>query len=119
MHYGSRLGVTEKFISRLQKDIQNHILKLLFVAKLTLGFVIPTLVATGLARVPFKRWFGVLFTAECIWTGTLVTVGYYYGYLTQRIETHLRWVSVGGAIIFLIAIGIYLSHRKPNLEGES
>lgn len=118
MHYGSRLGVTGNFISRLQKDIHVHIHKLLFVAKLTLGFVIPTLVAAGLARVPFKRWFGVLFTAECIWTGTLVAVGYYFGYLTQHIESSLRWVSVGGAIIFISVIALYLSHRKPDLEGK-
>ena len=118
IHYGRRLGITEKFIARLQEDVRDHIHKLLFVAKLTLGFVIPTLIAAGLARVPFKRWFGVLFTAECIWTGSLVLVGYYFGYLIQRIETNLRWASLGGGLLFIIIVGIYLSRRRMDMENE-
>jgi membrane protein DedA with SNARE-associated domain len=116
--YGNWFGIKEAFITRLQKDIHTHIHKILFVAKLTLGFVIPTLIAAGLARVPFKRWFGVLFAAECLWTGSLVLAGYYFGTLIQRIETNLRWVSLGGAVIFIVLTAIYLSHRRPELESE-
>ena len=87
IRFGGRLGVKESFITRLQKDVSAHIHKILFIAKLTMGLVIPTLIAAGLARVPFKRWFGVLFTAECIWTGSLVLIGYYFGYLIQKVET--------------------------------
>jgi len=118
VRYGSWFGIKEKLIERLQKDIQTHIHKILFVAKLTLGFVVPTLIAAGLARVPMKRWFGILFTAECIWTGALVLAGYYFGTLTQSIETHLRWISIGGTAIFLALVIIYLTHRKSNLENE-
>jgi membrane protein DedA with SNARE-associated domain len=117
--YGPRFGLKENLIARIEEDVHNHIHKVLFIAKLTMGLVIPTLVAAGLARVPFKRWFGVLFTAECIWTGSLVLVGYYFGYLIQRIETNLRWISLGGGLILLIAAIFYLSHRKANLEGKS
>ena len=117
MRYGGWLGIKEQSITRMQKDVQDHIHKILFIAKLTLGFVIPTLIAAGLARVPFKRWFGVLFAAECLWTGSLVLVGYYFGYLTQQIETDLRWLSLGGGFIFIIIVGLYLSHRRVDSEG--
>ena len=119
IRFGGRLGVKESFITRLQKDVSAHIHKILFIAKLTMGLVIPTLIAAGLARVPFKRWFGVLFTAECIWTGSLVLIGYYFGYLIQKVETNLRWVAVGGAVVVVVAAIYYLTHRKSNLEGES
>jgi len=118
VRYGSWFGVKEKFITRLQKDIHDHIHKILFVAKLTLGFVIPTLIAAGLARVPFKRWFGVLFAAECVWTGSLVLIGYYFGYLIQRIETNLRWVSLGGGVLCIVIAGVYLSRRRLDRENE-
>ena len=118
VRYGGWLGIKEKFILRLEKDVQAHIHKLLFVAKLTLGFVIPTLIAAGLVRVPFKRWFGVLFAAECLWTGSLVLAGYYFGTMIQRIETNLRWVSVGGAVIFIVIVAIYLVRRRADLESE-
>jgi membrane protein DedA with SNARE-associated domain len=119
IRYGPRFGVKESFIARIQKDIQAHIHKVLFVAKLTMGLVIPTLIAAGLARVPFKRWFGVLFTAECIWTGSLVLIGYYFGYLIQRVETDLRWVAIGSAAALLVAAIYYLSHRKNEMESET
>ena len=117
--HGSRFGIKESFIVRIQKDIYAHIHKILFIAKLTMGLVIPTLIAAGLARVPFKRWFGVLFTAECIWTGSLVLAGYYFGYLIQRIEADLRWVTVGGAVIVVALAVYYLTHRKSKFESES
>lgn len=116
--YGSWLGIKESFITRMQTDIHAHIHKILFIAKLTLGLVIPTLIAAGLARVPFKRWFGVLFTAECIWTGSLVIVGYYFGYMIQRIETNLRWISLAGAVISIVLVVVYLSRHRPDLEKE-
>ncbi len=118
-HYGKWLGIKESFLTRLQKDIHDHIHKVLFFAKLTLGFIIPTLIAAGLARVPMKRWFGVLFAGECLWTGSLVLAGYYFGYLIQRIENNLRWISLGGAAIFILLIIIYLSRRKAELEKGS
>lgn len=117
--HGSRFGIKESFIARIQKEIDTHIHKVLFIAKLTMGLVIPTLIAAGLARVPFKRWFGILFIAECIWTSGLVLAGYYFGYLIQRIEANLRWLSLGGATVLLVAIIYYLTYRKTHLEGKS
>lgn len=119
LHHLGRLGIQESSLARLQKDIHAHIHKVLFVAKLTFGFVVPTLVAAGLARVPLKRWFGVLFTAECLWTGSLVLMGYYFGYLVQRIESDLRWLSLGGIILVIGLIIYYLARHRPKLEQES
>lgn len=119
VRYGRFLGIKQKFITRMQEDVHEHIHKILFVAKLTLGFVIPALIAAGLARVPFRRWFGVLFAAECLWTGSLVLVGYYFGYLIQRVQTNLRWISIGGALISIILIIIYLVHRQRDMERDS
>src|SRR5690349_11441433 len=117
LHHVGRLGIKESSLARLQKDIYTHIHKVLFVAKMTLGLVVPTLIAAGLARVPFRRWFGVLFAAECIWTGGLVVTGYYFGYLVQRLETDLRWVSIGG-IVVIIGLILYYMVRRPKLKQD-
>lgn len=116
MKLSSRFGVKENVITRLEKDVREHIHKVLFIAKLTMGLVIPTLIAAGLARVPFKRWFGVLFGAECIWTGSLVLAGYYLGALTQRIEANLRWVSLAGAMLLAAILIVYISRLKQRTE---
>ena len=119
LRYGGKLGIKESSLAGLQKDIHAHIRKILFVAKLTLGFVVPTLIAAGLARVPMKRWFGVLFAAECLWTGSLVLIGYYFGYMIQRIETNLRWISLGGTVVVIGLILLYIYSHRPKLEQES
>ena len=55
LRYGGKLGIKETTLARLQTDVHDHIRKILFIAKLTLGFVVPTLIAAGLAGrwVPF------------------------------------------------------------------
>ena len=116
--YLSRLGIKEDYLASLQKDIYTHIHKVLFVAKLTLGFVVPTLMAAGLARVPIKRWFGPRLAAECIWTGGLVLIGYYFGNMIQRIEASLGWISLGGIIVVVGFILYYVIHHRPKLEQE-
>src|SRR5690349_864457 len=45
LRYVGKLSIKESAVARLQKDIHTHIHKVLFIAKLTLGFVVPTLVA--------------------------------------------------------------------------
>jgi len=119
LRYGGRLGIKESMLASLQKDIYEHIRKILFVAKLTLGFVVPTLIAAGLARVPMKRWFGVLSAAECLWTGSLVLIGYYFGYMIQRIEADLGWLSLGGTVVVIGLILLYIYNHRPKLEQES
>jgi membrane protein DedA with SNARE-associated domain len=118
VQYGKWFGIKEKVVLRLQKDISTHIHKILFLAKLTLGLVIPALIAAGMARVPIRRWIGVLFGAECIWTGTLMLVGYYFGYMILRIETNLRWISAAGGAIFLVIMVIYILRQRTKLESE-
>jgi membrane protein DedA with SNARE-associated domain len=83
--YGGWFGLREEYVHRFNHDIQIHAAKLLFIAKLTLGFSIPTLVATGLSRVPLRRWFFVLALGETIWTGSLVVTGFYFGKYVQML----------------------------------
>ncbi len=118
MKLSGRFGVKGNVITHLQKDVHDHIHKLLFIAKLTMGLVIPTLIAAGLARVPFKRWFGVLFGAECIWTGSLVVAGYYFGAFLQHIEANLRWVSLAGALVLVLVVITYISRLRNRTGNE-
>lgn len=112
IHHGKWLGITEESVERLKQDINNHVGKVLFVAKLTLGLVVPTLVAAGLARVPWKRWAGALFGAEFIWTGGLVLAGYYYGQYVLRIEKGLEWLSIGSGILLVAVLIFYFARRR-------
>ena len=69
--------------------------------------------AAGLARVPWKRWIGVLFLAEGLWTGSLVLAGYYYGQYIQSIETGLKWVSISATMLIIGGLAFYFLQKNP------
>ena len=115
-HYGKYVGLRPELVERVQEEIEKRVLQILFVAKLTLGFVIPVLIATGLARIPIRRWFGVLFAAECIWTGSLVALGYNFGRYIRTLERGLQFFALGGAFLFVIVTIRYVSKARARAD---
>jgi membrane protein DedA with SNARE-associated domain len=116
--YGKWLGFNQTIILKLKQDMHDHVGKFLFVAKLTLGLVVPTLIAAGLTRVPWKRWVGLLVIAEGIWTGGLVLAGYYYGQYIIHIEKNLKIISIAATIIMVIGLGIYFLRRRSHQDNK-
>ena len=57
LHFGTRLGLRKSLIDHLKQNMLTHATKVLFLAKLTVSFVIPSLIAAGLLRIPWRRWF--------------------------------------------------------------
>lgn len=110
--YGGWFGVRESYVQRFNRDIQAHAAKLLFIAKLTLGFSIPTLIATGLSRVPVRRWFFVLVIGETLWTGSLVVLGMYFGKYVQQLERGVEIITLVGALLFIVFLIMYVSHIR-------
>jgi membrane protein DedA with SNARE-associated domain len=120
--YGRFLGVNKSLVSRLREDTQKHAGKLLLLTKLTLGFAIPALIATGLSRVPVRRWIPSLILGEILWSGTLVLSGYYLARYTQTLEKGVGMVALAGTIIGIAGLIYYLSHHRKthrNRLGES
>jgi membrane protein DedA with SNARE-associated domain len=114
--YGRYVGLQREQVQRVQVEIEKHVLQILFIAKLTLGFVIPVLIATGLARIPIRRWFGALFAAECIWTGTLILVGYNFGRYIRTMERGLQFFALGSALIFVVVVLRYVATHRSRAE---
>jgi len=120
LRYARWFGLKKEQIGHLEKDITDHAPKLLFLAKLTLGFSIPTLVATGMARVPMRRWFGILTVAETIWTGSLVVMGYHFGRYLRTLEWGVQIVAVVGSLAFVAVLLFYITRlRRRQSEIES
>jgi membrane protein DedA with SNARE-associated domain len=117
LHYGRWLGLRREHLDRLERAMRRHAAKILLVAKLTAGFIIPSLVAAGLARVPWRRWFPVIAVGEMLWTGTLVLIGYYTTAAIYSIAHDLQYLIVAASIVFLLVI-IALIHRvvKPDID---
>lgn len=108
--FGRRFGVRESLIQHLEQHMIRHATRVLFLAKLTLSFVIPSLIAAGLLRIPMRRWFPALIAAETLWTGSLVLIGFYTTEAIKRVEMWVEYAALGLAVIF-VAVVIFEGRR--------
>ncbi|MCB0116912.1 MAG: hypothetical protein KDD84_22590, partial [Caldilineaceae bacterium] len=76
----------------------------LVMAKLTAGFVIPSLIGAGLLKIPWRRWFVPVLLAEMIWTGALVYLGFHAVQWIAQIEQGLQIVALVGGILFVLIV---------------
>lgn len=120
VRYGKWFGVRREHVTRLQRGITRHAWKILVIAKLSLSLVIPALVAVGLARVPWRRWFPVLVIAESIWTGTLVLLGFYATESIRQIERGVHQVALVSSAAILVLLLVWTLRRQLDfLEVEA
>ncbi len=115
MGYTSRIVWTRPFLRRyhelvvsLQSEMQRHALKVLLLAKLSVGMAVPAMIAAGFAQVPWRKWFLIVILGEFVWTGSLLLTGYY---ATDSIIGS-RWtiVQLGEfvSVILIVAAGLYV-----------
>ena len=99
-----RVGVNPQYLERLEAVLQKHAPLILFFSKLTISPMIPALIATGLIKYPWRRWFPYVFMGEMIWTGSLVAIGYFGLQAVKKVELGVEHIILIGTIIFIIAI---------------
>jgi membrane protein DedA with SNARE-associated domain len=102
--FGRRLGLRESLINHLKQNMLAHATKVLFLAKLTVSFVIPSLIAAGLLRIPWRRWFPALILAETLWTGSLILIGYYTTEALKRVEQGVEYAVLGASSAFVVFV---------------
>ena len=88
-------------VTHFEQKLKQHAVKILLMAKLTLSMSVPALIAAGMARVRWRRWFPAVFLAECIWTGSLVFIGYHLGNYVKQLEIGLQIIAIIGLIVFV------------------
>lgn len=101
---GRMFGVRDSLVKHLEQHMIKNAVRVLFIAKLTLSFVIPSLIAAGLLRIPWKRWFPALIAAETLWTGSLVLIGYYTTEAIKRVEVWVEYVALGISVLFVLGV---------------
>ena len=122
LRFGQRLGIRRDLLERLKAGIQKHATRILFIAKLTVSFMIPSLIAAGLVRAPWRRWFPAIFAGEMIWTGSLTLIGFYATETLKRLEKGVEYLGLAGGLVFIFFI-LYMLRRllkrkyqEPDLE---
>lgn len=104
LRFGRRLGIHPDTLGKIENAMRKHATRILFIAKLTVSFVIPSLIAAGLVKAPWRKWFPAIFGGEMIWTGSLVLIGYYTTEAIKRWESRLEYVALFSAIAFVLFV---------------
>src|SRR5579884_3842891 len=98
------LGVTPAQFHRMEDRLRQNAPRLMILAKLTLVLTIALSICPAFLLVPYRRWFTADIFAECIWTGSQVTAGYYVGEHVKHVERDLQYVVMASAILFVLVV---------------
>jgi len=82
-------------------------------AKLSSVFVLPVMVAAGLVKLPWKRWFPTLFIVEVVKNVLLIFLGYYAVISISQLQKGLSILAIAGSILSII-IPWWLFRRSMN-----
>jgi membrane protein DedA with SNARE-associated domain len=118
LRIGKKVGISGDILARLEKEMQKHAARILFVAKLTLSLMIPALVAAGLVKAPWRRWFPAIFSGEMIWTGSLLLIGFYATEAIKRVELGVEYAALGGSVIFVLVL-VFIGRRAIKRRYQS
>jgi membrane protein DedA with SNARE-associated domain len=119
LRFGKRLKINPENIHRLESQLRDHAPVILFVSKLTVSPMIPALIATGLIKYPWRRWFPYVLAGEIIWTGSLVTIGYFGFTAIKKVQLGIEHAILISSILFIILIFFLGRHFLKNAFQES
>ncbi len=91
---------------KIQAFFEKHGGKVIFLVKITTGLSYITFITAGMIRMPLKKFLFFSFLGGIIWSGLLITLGYFYGNLYKIIGHNLEWagIVIGGTIIGTLLI---------------
>ena len=119
LRYGRWLGLRRHHVEQLQLEMQQHAPKLLFVAKFVSLLATPTLIAAGMARVPFRRWFPIVFLGELIWVAVLAFIGFRAAEVVRQVELGLHYLPLVGGLALLILLPLVARRLKSGRFKET
>jgi len=111
---GPRFGVNLQIIDEMELEIQKHAPRFLFLAKLTIGLPVPSLIATGLSKVPVRRWIGMLLLAELIRTSVFISLIFLYASAIGQASNEMQVILLTMTGIVVISGMFWWKKRHRN-----
>ncbi|HAT74348.1 MAG: hypothetical protein US30_C0018G0010 [Candidatus Moranbacteria bacterium GW2011_GWF2_36_839] len=102
---GKYMGITESLVLKMEKYFEHHGGKTIFAVKSTTGLCWATFTAAGIVKMDFRKFIKYSFLGGIVWSGFLVAMGYFYGYLWREIKQYIEWI---GWLIFAVAISSFI-----------
>ncbi len=117
--FGDRFGITEEKVAKVEKTFHKHKYSILFLNKLTtgFGFAIVTLFTAGMVKIPLRGYILTNISGQFIWTGLLITVGYFFGHTYEIIDNVMGKIfMIAIFILFILALYQYGKYLRTKAE---
>jgi membrane protein DedA with SNARE-associated domain len=103
--FGKYFGITEEKVTRATEIFHKHKNRILLISKITNGFglALVTLVTAGMVRIPFGRYITLNLIGQFVWTGILISAGYFFGNFYAQIE---RFMGKANAVIIVAVAAV-------------
>lgn len=105
------LGVDVAQLTRLKRVVRAHAGKLLLFAKVTNGLIVPALIATGMARVPLRRWLPLILVLNLLNSAVFMTIGYYTALSLLQVQQGLEYLALAATLLFILLASLYMRRR--------
>ncbi|NTV41085.1 MAG: DedA family protein [Candidatus Moranbacteria bacterium] len=116
-NFGKYIGITEDLVAKLGRHFEKHGGKTIFAVKSTTGLCWATFTTAGIVKMDFKKFLRYSLLGGVVWSGFLVAMGYFYGYLWKSIKQYLSWVGwlvFAVVVISFIVITIYKKRQAKD-----
>ncbi len=117
--FGKFFSVTEVSTAKVGEIYHRYKYSILFLSKISNGFglSIAVLMTAGLVRIPFYRYMAVNLAGQFIWSGLLLSSGYFFEHLYVEFNDMLsRMAIVAVFILLILAFWGYSNYLKNKLE---
>jgi len=122
IRFGKYFNITEQNVESVTKIFHKHRHPILFISKITngFGFALATLMTAGMVKLPFSKYLTVNALGQLIWTGFLISVGYFFGNFYLAVNAVIGKMLVIALFIVLFVAFIrymqYLQNKIKNLN---
>ncbi|MFC1645105.1 DedA family protein [Patescibacteria group bacterium] len=115
---GKYIGITEKLVLKMERYFKSHGGKTILVVKSTTGLCWATFATAGIVRMRFTKFVKYSVLGGIVWSGFLVAMGYFYGYMWKEIGDYIKWAGwliSGLAILSIILINVYKKRKSRGI----
>lgn len=115
--FGKYFSITDESVATATRVFHRHNQFILLFSKITTGFglALAVLVTAGMVKIPFRRYLLLNFLGQIVWTGMMLSLGYFFGHLYAQIEGVFGKLSFFAAFVVLVfalfGLGKYLGQR--------
>lgn len=120
--FGKFFSISETGVAKVTRIFERYHERILVISKLSngFGFALVTLMTAGMVRIPFGRYLTINLLGQFLWTGLLLSIGYYLGHAYLTINTLLGKASVVAlAVVVVFAMYGYRKYLADRAEKMS